>query len=70
MNLWQIDIDFRYTCIQVFLLIQKKILLPRIEPGPLDQELDALPTELLWLIECNTNLRQANYSYCSRDQKH
>ena len=52
MNLQQIDTDFRYIYTSP-LTYSKSLLLPGFEPGSLDQELDALPTELLWLNESN-----------------
>ena len=59
MNLWQVDIDFRY--IQVLLL--KKLPPPGFEPGSLDQELDALPTELTWLVGSVASLRHWDSFY-------
>ena len=50
MNLWQIDIDFRYIYIQVLLLIQKVCSYRDSNPGTLDYDLDAKPTELLRLL--------------------
>ena len=58
MNLWQIDIDFRYIYTSPLTYYQKSQPPPRFEPGPLDQDLDALPTELTCLVKKNANLRQ------------
>ena len=50
MNLQQIDIDFIYTYKSSYLI--KKVCPDReSNPGQLDLDLDALPTELLKLVE-------------------
>ena len=45
------------------LTYSKSLPPPRFEPGSLDQELDALPTELTWLVERIASLRHWDSFY-------
>ena len=68
-RLFQVGWHARDLTISLSLLITKKFCCRRQGSNlrSSDQEPDALPTELLWLVESYGNLRQPNSFYCRHD---